>query len=150
MNLALTSHHALLPALGLQLLLHLPQLGLQGGDGGLEFGAALALDLLQLGLQLSVLPLQLLPGSLLALSGGPLRSQLRTQLLHLQAAGGKNVKKQKQKNTLVFTKYKMSGPFIFHHHHSGDAASLQPLTAAGQVLKSCEVNCGRSKAAALM
>ena len=79
------SHHAPLPALQLQLLLDLSQLGLQGGDGGLEFGAALALSLLQFGFQLSVLSLQLLPGSLPALSGGSLSRQLGAQLLHLDS-----------------------------------------------------------------
>ncbi|TNN28239.1 hypothetical protein EYF80_061613 [Liparis tanakae] len=68
------SHNApLLPALGLQLLLRLPQLGLQGGAGGPEPGAALLLLLLQPGLQLPLLPLQLLPAALLAPRGGALR-----------------------------------------------------------------------------
>lgn len=61
------------PALHLQLLLGLLQLGLQGGLNGLEFGAALSLQVLQLGPQISVLPIQLLPGALSALRGGPLR-----------------------------------------------------------------------------
>lgn len=79
------SHHAPLPALALQLLFHLPQLGFQGGDGGFELGAALAFHFLQLGLQLSVLSVQLLPGSLLALAGGALRCQFGAQLIHLCA-----------------------------------------------------------------
>lgn len=71
----------------LQLLLQLQDLGLQGRDGGLEAVLHRALQLAQLGPQLLVLPLQLLPGVLALLRRAALGAQLRGQGVHLQAGG---------------------------------------------------------------
>ena len=75
------------PALYVQLLLHLVQLGLQGSDGGLELGAALAFHILELGLEVPVVPLKLLPGALSCLGGGALRLKLLAKLLNLRMDG---------------------------------------------------------------
>lgn len=83
LDLGSISHHAPLPALNLQLLCGLPQFDLQRGDRGPELGAALLLALLQFGLQVSVLSLQLMSGSVSALRGKPLYCQLHTELLQL-------------------------------------------------------------------
>lgn len=77
------------PVLLLELLLQLGHLGLQGSDGGLELGLDLVLHLLQLGLELLVLALHLLPRALVLLGRGALRLQLRVQLLHLGQERGR-------------------------------------------------------------
>ncbi|TNN58552.1 hypothetical protein EYF80_031172 [Liparis tanakae] len=71
----------------LQLLLQLPYLGLQGGDGGLEPVLHRTLQLAQLGPQLLVLTLQLLPGVLALLARAALGTQLCGQGVHLREGG---------------------------------------------------------------
>lgn len=71
------------PVLLLQLLLQLCHFSLQGSDGGLELGLDLVLHVLELGFQLLVLALHLLPGALVLLGGGALSLQLIVQLIHL-------------------------------------------------------------------
>lgn len=71
----------------LELLLQLPDLGLQGRDGGLELGLDGALQLLQLGLQLLVLPLQLLARVVALLRSAALGRQLRVECVHLEWRG---------------------------------------------------------------
>lgn len=70
----------------LQLLLQLQDLGLQGRDGGLEPALHRALQLAQLGPQLLVLALQLLPSVLALLRHAALGAQLCGQGVHLQGA----------------------------------------------------------------
>lgn len=72
----------------LKLLLQLPDLGFQGGDGGLELGLDGALQFLQLGLQLLVLPFQLLARVVALLGGAALGRQLGVQRVHLQRRAG--------------------------------------------------------------
>lgn len=69
--------------LQVQLLLQLQYLGLQGSDRGLVSGLHSLLQLLQLELELLVLPVQLGPGPLQALGGTTLRRQLNGQLVSL-------------------------------------------------------------------
>lgn len=71
----------------LELLLQLPDLGLQGGDGGLELGLDGALQLLQLGLQLLVLPLQLLARVVTLLRSAALGRQLCVECVNLEWRG---------------------------------------------------------------
>ena len=74
-----------------ELLLQVGVLALQGGDGGLDAGAVLALQLLQLLAHLLVLPLQRQPLVLQLLRYRALRTQVRGHLLHLGPHRGKKV-----------------------------------------------------------
>lgn len=69
--------------LAVQLLLQLCNLGLQGRDGSLVLGLDRALHLLQLGLELLVLPFQLLPRVLVLLRMAAFQVQVGVYLVDL-------------------------------------------------------------------